>query len=61
DKQIVVIVAGKRLSGVAGGQPRVTTGDIGNSANYLEDANQLGITFSKSPLTSTFNDVLVYQ
>lgn len=61
DKQIVVIVAGKRLSGVAGGQPRVTTGDIGNSANYLEDANQLGVTFSKSPLTSTFNDVLVYQ
>jgi hypothetical protein len=61
DKQVVVIVAGKRLSGVAGGQPRVTTGDIGNSANYLEDANQLGVTFSKSPLTSTFNDVLVYQ
>ncbi len=61
DKQVIVIVAGKRLSGVAGGQPRVTTGDIGNSANYLEDANQLGVTFSKSPLTSTFNDVLVYQ
>ena len=61
DKQVIVIVAGKRLSGVAGGQPRVTTGDIGNSANYLEDANQLGVTFSKSPLTSTFNDVLIYQ
>jgi hypothetical protein len=61
DKQVIVIVAGKRLSGVAGGQPRVTTGDIGDSANYLEDANQLGVTFSKSPLTSTFNDVLVYQ
>lgn len=61
DKQVVVIVAGKRLSGVASGQPRVTTGDIGNPVNYLEDANSLGVTFSKNLLTSTFNDVLVYQ
>jgi hypothetical protein len=61
DKQVVVILSGKRLSGVAGGQPRVTTGDIGNSANYLEDANQLGVTFSKGLQTPTFNDVLVYQ
>jgi len=61
DKQVVIIVAGKRLSGVAGGQPRVTTGDIGDSENYLEDANEEGDTFSKSLLTSTFNDVLVYQ
>lgn len=61
DKQVVVIVAGKRLSGVASGQPRVTAGDIGNPANYLEDANSLGVTFSKNVQTSTFNDVLVYQ
>ncbi len=61
DKQVVVILSGKQLSGVAGGQPRVTTGDIGNSANYLEDANQLGVTFSKGLQTPTFNDVLVYQ
>ena len=61
DKQIVVILSGKQLSGVAGGQPRVTTGDIGNAANYLEDANQLGVTFSKGLQTSTFNDTLVYQ
>ena len=61
DKQIVVILSGKQLSGVAGGQPRVTTGDIGNSANYLEDANQLGVTFSKGLQTPTFNDVVVYQ
>jgi len=60
DKQVIVIVAGKRLSGVAGGQPR-TGDDMKDSENYLEDANQLGVTFSKSPLTSTFNDVLVYQ
>jgi hypothetical protein len=61
DKQVVVILSGKRLSGVVGGQPRVTTGDIGNSANYLEDANQLGVTFSKGLQTPAFNDVLVYQ
>ena len=61
DKQVVVIVAGKRLSDVGDGQPRVTTGDIGDSENYLEDANENGNTFSKSLLTSTFNDVLVYQ
>ena len=60
DKQVVVIVAGKRLSGVAGGQPR-TGDDMEESENYLEDANQLGITFSQGLQTPTFNDVLVYQ
>jgi hypothetical protein len=61
DKQVVVIVAGKRLSGVAGGQPRLTGDDWEKSENYLEDANQFGVTFSKNVPTSTFNDVLVYQ
>ena len=62
DKQVVVILSGKQLSGVAGGQPRVTTGDdMADSANYLEDANQFGITFAKDLQTPTFNDVLVYQ
>jgi hypothetical protein len=60
DKQLVVIVAGKRLSGVAGGQPR-TGDDMEESENYLEDANQFGVTFSKALQTTTFNDVLVYQ
>lgn len=60
DKQLVVIVAGKRLSGVAGGQPR-TGNDMEESENYLEDANQFGVTFSKGLQTTTFNDVLVYQ
>ena len=61
DKQVVVIVAGKRLSSVAGGQPRLTDDDWEKSENYLEDANQFGVTFSKNAPTSTFNDVLVYQ
>ena len=55
DKQVVVILSGKQLSGVAGGQPRVTTGDDRKSSeNYLEDANQLGVTFSKDLQTPNF-------
>lgn len=60
DKQVVVIVAGKRLSGVAGGQPR-TGNDMEEAENFLEDANELGVTFSQGLETPTFNDVLVYQ
>ena len=60
DKQVVVILSGKRLSGVAGGQPR-TGDDMEEPENYLEDANEFGVTFSKDLQTPTFNDVVVYQ
>jgi hypothetical protein len=60
DKQVIVILSGKRLSGVAGGQPR-TGDDMEEPENYLEDANQFGVTFSKGLLAPAFNDVLVYQ
>lgn len=61
DKRVVVIVSGKRLSGVEDGQPRVTMDEVGHSKNYLENNNEEGNVFSKGLLTPTFNDVLVYQ
>jgi len=61
NKQVVVIVAGKRLSGVASGQPRASAGDKGNVTNYLESPNQGGAAFSQGSPTSIFNDAAVYR
>jgi hypothetical protein len=61
DPQVVVIVAGRRLAGVAGGQPRGTSAEKGTTANYLEGNNQSGIAFQQGKATSTFNDSLGYR
>ncbi len=62
DKRFVVVVAGKRLSTVSGGQPRTSMANKQNSANYLEDENGNG-TFNiygqQSP-AATFNDTLLF-
>ncbi len=58
-KQVVVFVAGRRLKGVAGGQPRTSNIDKGEIANYLEKQNAStadGI-FERGLIGSTFNDV----
>jgi hypothetical protein len=59
DKRVVVVVAGKRLSGVAGGQPRTLPALL---ENYLEDDNlSLDTSYTQKPSAPTFNDVLLYQ
>ncbi|TCV80075.1 hypothetical protein EDC63_13110 [Sulfurirhabdus autotrophica] len=58
NKQVVVIIAGKPLSG----QSRTTNSDKANPANYLEGFNTGATsTFQKDVATSTFNDYLLFQ
>ena len=65
NKKFVVMVAGKRLSGVAGGQPRATIPNKSSPGNYLEGENDwttgVADTFSQQPATATFNDYLLFQ
>ncbi|HEX7813252.1 MAG TPA: hypothetical protein VF460_15200 [Burkholderiales bacterium] len=63
DKRVVVVVAGKKLSG----QSRAA-GQQGTISNYLEGANATYDTvaptnfrFAQQPATSTFNDYVLYQ
>lgn len=61
--QIVVMVAGKTLTG----QLRNTNARRGNSDNYLEDANRplpfnsADDSYAQQAATSTFNDVLLFR
>lgn len=59
DKQLVVLVAGRRLSSVAGGQPRIGASNNQDPANYFE-GNYTPPAFSRLPITSTFNDTVVF-
>ena len=63
DKQIVVFVAGQRLTGVTGAQPRTSDLDKGTIKNYLEaeNAQPFGEAFSKKPFNATFNDHVLYK
>jgi type II secretory pathway pseudopilin PulG len=61
NKQVVVIVAGKRLSGVAGGQPRATLANRSDAANYLEGGNDTHPTFAQQPGSAAFNDTVLYR
>jgi hypothetical protein len=59
DKQLVVMVAGKQLSGVNGTPPRINT----DATYYLEDDNVTppADLYSKKPRTTTFNDTVLYK
>ena len=58
DKQFVVLVAGKMLSG----QVRSSNANKGTLSNYLEGGNANGATpFEQSPLSATFNDTVVFR
>lgn len=64
DKRVVVAVAGKRLSGVAGGQPRTSTANKQDPAHYLEGTNDntaTSYTYEVQPMSASFNDFLLYQ
>lgn len=59
NKQVVVLVAGKRLAGVADGQLRSSLADKQNPANYFE-GNYTLPAFTKQPRSTTFNDTVVF-
>jgi hypothetical protein len=65
DKRFVVIVGGRRLSGVAGGQPRASIANKSNPANYAEGQNDWlatpSDTFTEQPLSATIYDRLRFQ
>lgn len=61
DKQIVVMVAGKRLAAVAGGQLRNSNATRQNPANFLEGSNTTHPTFTRQPSSTTFNDTVIYK
>jgi hypothetical protein len=65
NQRVVVAVAGKRLSGVSGGQPRLTTANQQNAANYLEGENgnntATSYIYEDSATSTSFNDILLYQ
>lgn len=64
NKRFVVVVAGKRLSTVSGGQPRSSTANKADAANYLEDenGNNTGTSniYGQQQPTTTFNDTLLF-
>lgn len=58
DKQFVVIVAGKMLSG----QVRSSNANKGTLSNYLEGTNTNGASpFAQGASSATFNDTVVFQ
>lgn len=61
DKKVVVILAGRRLPAVAGGQPRITAANQQNPANYLEGGNGAYPTFTQQPKSTAFNDLVGYK
>ena len=58
NKQLIVLVAGQRLAAIAGGQPRVTSANKQNPANYFE-GNTPPI-FTRQPRSALFNDTVVF-
>jgi hypothetical protein len=65
NKRVAVIVAGKRLAAVGGGQPRALAADKSNPSNYAEDQNNNAPApaniYEQHPATPTFNDILLFQ
>jgi hypothetical protein len=65
NKRVTVIVAGKRLAAVGGGQPRASAADKSNPSNYAEDENNNAPApanvYVQQSSTPTFNDVLLFQ
>jgi hypothetical protein len=64
DKRVVVIVAGKRLAAVAGGQPRTSGANKSDATNYVEGQNDGGATqniYTRQTTSTTFNDYVIFQ
>lgn len=62
NKQVAVFVAGRRLAGVASGQPRTSNNNKGTITNYLENQNSTPSdgTFERNAITPTFNDATTF-
>ena len=60
-RKFVLMVAGKRLAAVAGGQPRGAIAELGNIANYLEGNNTSLEVLETKPSSTNFNDTVVYR
>lgn len=62
NKQVAILVAGRRLAGISGGQPRTTNTEKGTIANYLENENSTpgDELFERNAITSTFNDATTF-
>ena len=64
DKRVVIIVAGKRLSGIAGGQPRGTNAERSTAGNYVEGENDWTVTSADTfvqQASPSFNDRLLFR
>lgn len=63
NKQVAIVVAGRRLSGVAGGQPRLSDTEKGTITNYLEGENDTTADdiFTKLPSSTIFNDHVLFK
>lgn len=61
DKRVTVIIAGRQLPTIAGGQPRTGTVNRQNPANYLEGGNDSYPTFTQQPGSATFNDMVIFK
>jgi hypothetical protein len=61
DKRFVVMMAGRQLPGVAGGQPRANNPDRQNPVNYLENGNDSAPSFTQQSSSTTFNDTVRYK
>lgn len=62
NKQVAVFVAGRRLAGVAAGQPRASNNNKGTIANYLENQNATPAddVFERSAMSPLFNDATAF-
>ena len=62
NKQVAAFVAGRRLAGVVGGQPRTSYNNKGTITNYLENQNSTPSddTFERNAFTPTFNDATAF-
>ena len=63
NKQITVLVAGRRLINVANGQPRTSNAEKGTVANYLEGQNttMADDSFIQTTASTEFNDYVLYK
>ena len=63
NKQVIVFVAGPRLSGVEGGQPRISNINKGTITNYLEGENATAVDdkFSKITPSTIHNDHVLFH
>ncbi len=63
NKQVAVLMASRRLTNVANGQPRTSKAEKSTVANYLEEQNSTVAdnTFTQTTASSKLNDYVLYK